>query len=102
MTNPRPPGGGAGVRESISGQLDWTHDTADASPSVAQRVTHLPAPSRVTAVDHLDAAVGHDRLAGWATRYAASALRVLPPHSVRDGRCTCGTDCKSGSPGRRP
>jgi hypothetical protein len=56
MTNPRPPGGGAGVRESVSGQLDWTHDTADASPSFAQRVTRAPVPSLVATLDHLDAA----------------------------------------------
>lgn len=51
MSGPRPPAGGAGVRESVSGQLDWAHDTANASPSVAQCVTRLPVPSLVAALD---------------------------------------------------
>jgi hypothetical protein len=42
MSSPYPPVGGAGVRESVSGQLNWAHDTAAASPSVAQCVTCLP------------------------------------------------------------
>jgi hypothetical protein len=32
-------------------------------------------------------------LAEWAAKYAAAKLPVLPLHSIRDGRCTCGTDC---------
>ncbi|MGH4008285.1 MAG: hypothetical protein ACRDTH_09075 [Pseudonocardiaceae bacterium] len=34
MSDPRTPVGGAGVRESVSGRLDWIHDTADTSPPV--------------------------------------------------------------------
>jgi hypothetical protein len=34
----------------------WAQSQRTASPSVDQRVIHLPAPSRVTAVNHLDAA----------------------------------------------
>ncbi|MGB6164029.1 MAG: bifunctional DNA primase/polymerase [Pseudonocardiaceae bacterium] len=41
-----------------------------------------------------------DGLAGWAVRYATHGLPVLPLHSVRDGRCTCATACKS--PGKHP
>jgi len=41
-----------------------------------------------------------DGLAGWAVRYATSGLAVLPLQSIRDGRCTCGTGCKS--PGKHP
>lgn len=29
----------------------------------------------------------------WAALYAGSGLPVLPLHSIRDGRCTCGRDC---------
>jgi hypothetical protein len=35
MNDPRPPAGGTGVPQSLSGQLNWTHDTADITPSVA-------------------------------------------------------------------
>lgn len=35
-----------------------------------------------------------------ALRYAAEGLAVLPLHSIRNGRCTCGHDC--GSPGKHP
>jgi hypothetical protein len=41
-----------------------------------------------------------DGLAGWAVRYATSGLAVLPLHSIRSGRCTCGRDCTS--PGKHP
>lgn len=34
-----------------------------------------------------------DGPAEWASRYVTSGLAVLPLHSVRDGRCTCRTDC---------
>lgn len=40
-------------------------------------------------------------LAGWACRYAAADLSVLPLHSVRDGRCSCRrVDCRT--PGKHP
>lgn len=32
-------------------------------------------------------------LAEWAAKYAVAKLPVLPLHSIRDGRCTCRTDC---------
>jgi hypothetical protein len=38
--------------------------------------------------------------AGWAARYATSGLAVLPLHSIRSGRCTCGRACTS--PGKHP
>jgi hypothetical protein len=37
----------------------------------------------------------------WALRYAAGGLPVLPLHSIRDGRCTCGRDCGSNA-GKHP
>jgi len=37
----------------------------------------------------------------WVVRYAASGLAVLPLHSIRDGRCTCGrAGCHR--PGKHP
>lgn len=40
-------------------------------------------------------------LAGWAAKYAAAMLSVLPLHSIRDGRCTCRRmDCRT--PGKHP
>jgi len=67
----------------------------DSSCRQAARQTQSNPPARhaVTDVSALD-------LAGWAVRYATSALAVLPLHSVRDGRCTCGKACKS--PGKHP
>jgi hypothetical protein len=41
-----------------------------------------------------------DGPAGWAALYARSGLAVLPVHSIRGGRCACGTDC--ASPGKHP
>ncbi len=39
--------------------------------------------------------------AAWAEAYAQRGWQVLPVHSVRSGRCTCGaTDCSS--PGKHP
>ncbi|HET9254892.1 MAG TPA: bifunctional DNA primase/polymerase [Pseudonocardiaceae bacterium] len=38
--------------------------------------------------------------ARWAVRYAVSGLPVLPLHSARDGRCTCGDGC--GRQGKHP
>lgn len=39
--------------------------------------------------------------ARWAARYAATGLPVLPLHTIRDGRCSCGrADCHS--PGKHP
>lgn len=40
-------------------------------------------------------------LTGSAAKYAAAGFSVLPLHSVRDGRCTCGrVDCRT--PGKHP
>jgi hypothetical protein len=47
-------------------------------------------------VDRVTAGAGDQaavNLAEWAAKYAAAELPVLPLHSIRDGRCTCGTDC---------
>lgn len=67
----------------------------DSSRRQAARQTQGNPPARhaVTDVSVFD-------LAGWAVRYATSALAVLPLHSVRDDRCTCGKACKS--PGKHP
>ncbi|MGH3709458.1 MAG: hypothetical protein ACRDRQ_15445 [Pseudonocardiaceae bacterium] len=66
MSDPRTPEGGAGVRVSVSGRLDWTHDNA---LFVAQRVTRLPSLSLAVALDHLDAA---GLCARWAGREGAA------------------------------
>jgi hypothetical protein len=47
-------------------------------------------------VDRVTAGAGDQaavNLAEWAAKYAAAKLPVLPLHSIRDGRCTCRTDC---------
>ncbi|MGH3710482.1 MAG: bifunctional DNA primase/polymerase [Pseudonocardiaceae bacterium] len=58
MSDPRTPEGGAGVRESVSGRLDWTHDTAGVTPVVPR----IPAISPYA--DNLIAALAYAE-AGW-------------------------------------
>jgi hypothetical protein len=86
-----------------SGRLDWPQGTAaDASPS-ADIVEHL---KRSRAASRRREPLADDRrerwaeLAAWTIRYATSGLAVLPLHSIRDDRCTCGPDC--ASPGKHP
>jgi len=58
----------------------------------------LPLPEVVAMTD----VTALDGLATWAARYATSGPAVLPLHSLRDGRCTCGSDCKSPGKHQRP
>ncbi|HEX2301810.1 MAG TPA: bifunctional DNA primase/polymerase [Pseudonocardiaceae bacterium] len=41
-------------------------------------------------------------LGGWAARYAAGGLPVLPLHSVRNGHCTCRRPHDCDNPGKHP
>lgn len=41
-----------------------------------------------------------DDLAPMALRYAVAGLPVLPLHSIRNGRCTCGRNC--ATPAKHP
>ena len=90
MSGPHPPVGGAGVRESVSGQLDWTHVTAAASPSVAQYVTCLPGLFLAAVFFHLDAA---ELCACWPPPLTAEqrdkiAALLRAPAARHDGEAT--------------